>query len=482
MEKVEKTKKKQKKPKKFRKTFIALSAVILIVSAILSYFLFKIDVLDSKYLFIGLGALFVIDLLFIFVLNKRFKLWIKIPIVVLSILLIAGEIFGIYNLNATASFVQKVVSAGIKEEIYNLYVLKESEYESISDLDGKSLGIYDNGSDTLEDALKMLKKKVTFKEENDYDDLEELLNSGIDETNHAIFLSSTFIELINEQFPGMLEKFKLLDKFTISYEEKIEKSDVDVTSEPFLVYISGLDTYGSINTVSRSDVNILMAINPKTSKVVLINTPRDYYVMLHSKKAYDKLTHAGIYGVEESLTTLEDLYATDIDFYVKVNFSSLEKIVDAIGGITVYSKYSFSYDGYTFTKGTNYLNGKKALAFSRCRKELPNGDISRGENQEAVIEAIIDKVSTPSIISKYTSILDSLSKSFVTNMSEDDIFKLAKYQLNESPSWSVESMTVNGTGATKTTYSAGKTPLYVMIPDEKTVTEAKNKLAEILEG
>ena len=473
--------KKKKKPMKFRKFFLIIDLLLIVASFFLVFNLFKVDVLSARYLYIAIGGIVLIDVFLMFILNRRFKLGIKIPILILAIIFLGLEVFGTYNLGKTVSFVQEIVSAGVKEEIYNIYVLTDSKYEKTDDLVGAKLGIYNNGADTLEDALKDLKKEVTFKDETTYDNIEALLNDGVNKKTDALFVSSSMKELINENYPELFSKFKLLDKITIKVKETVEQSDVNVTKKPFIVYISGIDTYGSIGTVSRSDVNILAVINPKTNKILLVNTPRDYYVKLNSKKTYDKLTHAGIYGVEESLKTLEDLYVTDIDFYFKINFSSLIKIVDTIGGITVNSKYSFSYDGFTFRKGTNNLSGKAALAFSRCRKELPNGDISRGENQEAVIQAIINKVSNPSIITKYTSILSILSKSFVTNMDEQDIYDLAKYQLNNSPTWSFSSVNANGTSASRTTYSAGRTKLYVMIPDETSVIEVKHAINEILE-
>lgn len=473
--------KKKKKPMKFRKFFLIIDLLLIVASFFLVFNLFKVDVLSARYLYIAIGGIVLIDVFLMFILNRRFKLGIKIPILILAIIFMGLEVFGTYNLGKTVSFVQEIVGVGVKEEIYNIYVLTDSKYEKTDDLVGAKLGIYNNGADTLEDALKDLKKEVTFKDETTYDNIEALLNDGVNKKTDALFVSSSMEELINENYPELFSKFKLLDKITIKVKETVEQSDVNVTKEPFIVYISGIDTYGSIGTVSRSDVNILAVINPKTNKILLVNTPRDYYIKLNSKKAYDKLTHAGIYGIEESLKTLEDLYVTDIDFYFKINFSSLIKIVDTIGGITVNSKYSFSYDGFTFRKGTNNLSGKAALAFSRCRKELPNGDISRGENQEAVIQAIINKVSNPSIITKYTSILSILSKSFVTNMDEQDIYDLAKYQLNNSPTWSLSSVNANGTSASRTTYSAGRTKLYVMIPDEASVIEVKHAINEILE-
>lgn len=471
----------RKKPMRYRNFFRILSAILLITTIIFLISLLKIDVLGAKYTSILLIALFAIEAFIFLVLNKRFKVAIKIPFVIFSFVLIGLFCFGTYNLELASSVVSKIVSAAIKEEKYEVYVLENSKYESIEDISKTNLGIYDNGGESLEEAMRLLKKHATFKEEKTYDDIGEMLDEGIDKKIDAFYISNSMIELVKEEYGEQFEQYRLLGDYTVSTKENIKHSNIDVTKEPFLVYVSGIDTYGSIGTVSRSDVNILVAVNPKTQKILLVNTPRDYYVKLHSKKAYDKLTHAGIYGVEESMTTLGDLYVTEVDYYLKVNFSSLIKIVDTLGGITVNSKYNFYYDGFTFHKGQNKLSGEAALAFSRCRKELPGGDVSRGENQEAVIEAMIKKISSPNVISKYTSILNTLSKSFVTNMQEKDIYALAKMQLNDNPKWSISSQNATGSNGFEQTYSAGKTKLYVMKPDEKSVTDVKLALNEILE-
>ncbi len=473
---------KKKKPMKHRILFRSVSVLMVILSIVLVVRLIFMNVLGFKYMILIIGLMVLIEFCILFMLNKRFKVVVKVPFLLISFIISGGCVFGIYNLNLAADFVSNVVSNVVtKEEVFDIYVLNDSKYESIDDLDKTKLGYFDNSNDTLEEALRLFKKQVTFKSEKAYDDLEMMFVECINKKTDVVYISSSLIELVGEKYPSEFEKFKKIGEVVVQKKETLKSSDKDITKEPFLVYISGIDTYGSIGTVSRSDVNILVAVNPKTGNILLVNTPRDYYVKLHSKKAMDKLTHAGIYGVEESMNTLADLYVTDVDYYLKVNFSSLIKIVDALGGITVDSKYNFSYDGFTFHKGKNKLNGKAALAFSRCRKELPMGDVSRGENQEAVIKAIIDKATSPSILKKYTTILKTLEKSFVTNMSEEDIYSFIKFQINDNPKWTIESENATGASAYKTTYSAGKTKLYVMEPNEESVSSVKHKLNEILE-
>lgn len=471
----------KKKPMKHRYLFRSVSVIMIFVSILLLVELVKMDLFGIKYIGIFFVGLFLIEAFFLFVMNKRFKVIIKMPFLVLSIFLTGGLMFGIYNLNVAADFVGKIVHATVQEEVYDLYVMNESKYDNISKLDKAKLGYFDNDSSSLEEALRLLNKEVTFKDEKSYDDLGKILSDTIANKIDVVYITSSLVELLGEEHGSDFSKLKKIGEITVSIKSTTQGSDKDITKDPFLVYVSGIDTYGSIGTVSRSDVNILLAINPKTNKILLVNTPRDYYVKLHSKKAMDKLTHAGIYGVEESMNTLGDLYATKVDYYLKINFSSLIKVVDSLGGITVDSKYNFSYDGFTFKKGKNVLNGKGALAFSRFRKGLPQGDVSRGENQEAVIKAIVTKATSPSVISKYAKILKTMDDSFVTNMDEEDIYSFAKFQLNKGPKWEIESSNAFGSDGYATTYSAGKTKLYVMMPKEESVTAVKHRLNEILE-
>ncbi len=256
------------------------------------------------------------------------------------------------------------------------------------------------------------------------------------------------------------------------------KTNVD---EPFAVYISGLDTYGAITTTSRSDVNILAVINPKSHTILFVNTPRDYYVQLHGTTGVkDKLTHAGLYGIDQSQKTLEDLYGIPINYNVKINFTSLEKIVDTLGGIEVESEYNFSSGGYSFVQGMNQLNGKQALAFSRERYSFEGGDRTRGQNQMRVLTALVQKLSKPSVVVNYQQILQALSGVFQTNMPTSDLTSLVRRQLDSLATWQVTSMSVDGTGASLPTYSAGSQRLYVMIPDETSLNSAKNKINSVL--
>lgn len=288
-------------------------------------------------------------------------------------------------------------------------------------------------------------------------------------------LSTAHMGVVQDNNYDFYTSVEVLATFTIRVKNSAN-SQVDVT-KPFVAYISGIDTYGAISTESRSDVNMLAVVNPQTNKVLLVNTPRDYYVQLHGTTgAKDKLTHAGLYGIDMSRQTLEDLYGTTIDTYVRVNFSSLVEIIDVLGGVEVYSDYDFK----TFHTGANYVNGAQALVFARERYSFSDGDRQRGKNQQRVIEAVIAKMNNPSNILNYQSILRATQSAVQTNLGQDSLAKLANRQLDSLKKWSVESISVDGTGATAATYSMGTQQLYVMVPDQQTVDTAKQKIADTI--
>jgi polyisoprenyl-teichoic acid--peptidoglycan teichoic acid transferase len=254
-------------------------------------------------------------------------------------------------------------------------------------------------------------------------------------------------------------------------------NDVDAT-KPFIIYISGIDSTEDPMSNARSDVNILAVVNPTTNRILLVNTPRDYYVTLSEIGAKDKLTHAGLYGVDTSRDTLEDLFDTPINYYLRVNFSSLVNTIDVIGDIDVYSDYDFAAYNTTFKQGYNTLNSEQALEFSRNRYAFEDGDRTRGKNQQRVIEAIITKMSTPGALVNYKQILTSLQGSLQTDMGTNSIAKLVKSQQDNTVKWSVESISVNGTDSHNVTYSTGNTKLYVMEPNITSINEAKQKILQ----
>ena len=263
-----------------------------------------------------------------------------------------------------------------------------------------------------------------------------------------------------------------------------------ITKEPFVVYLSGVDTRGELTEKARSDVNILAAVNPETKQVVLINTPRDYYVDLAGTNSKDKLTHAGLYGVQTSMDTLGNLYGVDVQHYIRINFAGFINIVDALGGVDVYSDQAFTsvgspgyYDPTTFAEGWNHLDGKSALAFARERHAFKTGDIQRGINQMKVIDAMANKLKSPTLLMSFSKLMDAAADCFVTSFSQEQISALVRMQLGDLANWDIQSYTVTGSGAKSTKcYSAKGQSLYVMKPDENSVNEAKALIAAVLGG
>ena len=263
-----------------------------------------------------------------------------------------------------------------------------------------------------------------------------------------------------------------------------------ITKEPFVVYLSGVDNRGELTENARSDVNILAVVNPVTKQAALINTPRDYYVDLAGTESKDKLTHAGLYGVETSMATLGNLYGVDVDHYIRINFAGFISIIDAIGGVDVYSDQAFTsvgspgyYDPTTFAEGWNHLDGKSALAFARERHAFKTGDIQRGINQMKVIDAMANKLKSPTLLMSFSKLMDAATDCFVTSFSQEQISALVRMQLGDLASWDIQSYTVTGSGAKSSKcYSAKGQSLYVMKPDENSVNEAKALIAAVLGG
>lgn len=256
------------------------------------------------------------------------------------------------------------------------------------------------------------------------------------------------------------------------------------TNKAFNIFISGIDTYGDISTQSRSDVNIVATVNPKTRHMLLTTIPRDSYVKiaLGGHDQYDKLTHAGNYGVESSKQTVANLLDTDVDTYVRINFSSFIEIVDALGGITVNNPTAFTSYGEHFDAGDIYLTGKRALVFSRERKSLSGGDVDRGKNQQRVIEGIINKISGIRSVSGFNSLLDTVGDSVQTNIDDSTIKQLINQQIDNTTSWTTENYSLEGKGQTGglKSYAMPNASLYMYVLNDESVEKAHVQIKEAL--
>ena len=281
-----------------------------------------------------------------------------------------------------------------------------------------------------------------------------------------------------------------LDKVTVGEDTVTDMEAMAITTEPFVVYLSGVDNRGELTEDARSDVNILAVVNPLTKRVALINTPRDYYVDLAGTDSKDKLTHAGLYGVQTSMDTLGNLYGIQVDHYVRINFAGFIDIVDALGGVDVYSDQAFTsvgspgyYDPTDFVEGWNHLDGAAALAFARERHAFATGDIQRGINQMKVIDAMLDKIKSPALLTSYSKLLAAVSDNFVTSLSSNQITALVRMQLSDFASWDIENYSVTGSSSSSThCYSAQGQKLYVMKPDEDSVAAAQALIQSVLSG
>lgn len=323
-----------------------------------------------------------------------------------------------------------------------------------------------------------------------YDSVLDMVTALYSGNVDAMILNEAYVELIESQdgYETFSEKTRKLSdqKIETVVTASSETEEKNITKDPFIVYISGSDTRTLTLATSRSDVNILVVVNPSTKQVLLLNTPRDYYVDTAAcGGAKDKLTHCGIYGIDCSMRTLGSLYDEPVDYYAQINFSGFETMVDAIGGITVESDRAFrcSEGGYYISQGTNQLNGAVALSYVRERHAFADGDNTRGRHQMQVIEAIIKKASSgTTILSNYAAILDSMEGMFTTSMSSADISALVKMQLTDGASWNVKTFAVSGTGGSERTYSMPNARSYVMYPDERQVSYAKLLVDKVVDG
>ncbi len=479
--------KKNKSKKNIVLKFIAI--ISLVAYLVFSAMLLVLDMIPHKYLLVYFSVLTIAYLLFfIFIFVKKIKRKFKITATIFLIIFAAVFVFGIKYLNDTINFFEVINDQLLQKEVYYVMSNNETNYENISDLKNKTMGIYN--SENSVKALKKIEKKVELKDSKKYKDIIEML----EDLNEGNVIDSI---LINESTLSLiLTELKYLDlKEIYKVFIDIEKQDivkiVDVTKKPFNIYVAGGDAYGSIENVTNTDVNMIVTVNPNKRKILLTSIPRDYYVKLPSfgENAYDKLTHAGYYGIEESIKAIENLLDIDINYYVKVNFSTIIGVIDAIDGIDIYSDYDFTTNNdagtvyYKFNKGINHLNGEDALAFSRERQSFVDGDVQRVKNQQKVIEAIINKVtSSTSLITNYSDILNSVSESMSTNMDTKGINKFVKMQLNDMRGWSIETINLIGTDLyTTDTYTFPGIKLYVMEQNLTSVSEIKNKIKEYIQ-
>nr|AOP03744.1 Integral membrane regulatory protein Wzg [Streptococcus suis] len=307
--------------------------------------------------------------------------------------------------------------------------------------------------------------------------------SMINGESQAMVFNGVFTNILENEDPDFSSKVKKIYSFKVT--QTVETATEQVSGDSFNIYISGIDTYGPISSVSRSDVNIIMTVNRATHKILLTTTPRDSYVAIADggQNQYDKLTHAGIYGVNASVHTLENLYGIDISNYIRLNFTSFLQLIDLVGGIDVENTQEFTSGGYNFPVGTVHLDAEQALIFVRERYSLANGDNDRGKNQEKVIAALIKKLSSPENLRNYQAILNSLEDSIQTDISIETIIGLVNTQLESGTQFTVESQALTGTGRSDlSSYAMPGSQLYMMEINQDSLEQAKAAIQSVLDG
>lgn len=472
---------KRTKSQKLPIFFLIMSLIFIIITGVFITSIIKMNLLPGKYVLIFSLVELILTVLIVCGLAKKHKTYkLNIFSLILAIIFSVIYIFAINYANATNKFLGNMFRDIIETEDYYVVTQKNSQYNKISELKNKNIDLFQ-----IEDDVEKEIKNKSNASLNKKDSMQDVGNSLMDGRCDAIAVSSSQYNMLDE----LIENFKVDTKIIYTATHRIEKTDdiedsssgYNVANKAFNIYISGIDTSGKISNVARSDANIIATVNLSKHEILLTSIPRDYYVTLHSKKAKDKLTHSGIYGINETVTTVEDLLDIDINYYVRVNFTTVIKLVDILDGVDVNSEYSFSTGSYSFRKGMNHLDGDAALAFSRERYAFIDGDNQRVKNQQKVIEAIVNKVTgSTTILTKYTSILNGLNGCFQTNISQDEISTIVKDQLNSMPSWTIKNNALVGTGSYSSTYSMGSQELYVMIPNQTSVKQATTMINDVL--
>lgn len=485
---MQKEKSKNKNNNKNKKNILGISlGILLLISSISLLSLIKIlNILKDSY-FIIISFIFLIFVLLIAVIlfynpkKKQKKIFKKIYHIVrtisftLAIIFVIVEIFGIYYLNKTMNFLDNI--SFIKEEITNYYiiVLKDSRYQDTSDLYETKVAYHTNTSEEILDSLKLDLDYSTTSS------IDELVNILYQKEVSAILVGDIIKNKIDEDYVNFNDETRIIK--TISITNKIENitKNVSMKNTPFNVLISGIDSYGNINDVSRNDVNIVATVNPNSNKILLTSIPRDYYVKLHNKEGLnDKLTHASYYGTDVVVKTIEDILDIDINYYIKVNFSTVIDLINELGGITIYADQSLNKNGCKFIKGYNDVNGKCALVFSRERKSYSDGDKHRGRNQQEVIKGIFNKISSGSIIYEYNNILNVLDGKFATDMNMDEVLDFIKYELEDLPNYDINTSQLDGYGSMGETYSYPGQNLWIMIPYPESIKKSHDLIVQLM--
>ena len=491
-QKKQRTQGKKRRQKRKKNTF---GYLLIILQAIVSVFLLIsltwLGMLPMKY--ITLAGLVLLCLWLVCVLSQVNRKKSGILGKVYGIFMIAGLSVGVFYIAKTTNLIGQISGNAFKTEKVVVAVLDSDPAEKLEDAAEYQFGIqFDKGADTMESALATISEELGQDVETiQYDNLKgqaEALYSG---EVQAIVYNTAYSNVIESELEEYGEKARVIYSTQAKVSLNVSQgTDDSLTTKPFTMYISGLDVYeDTVDQGQRSDVNIIAVVNPKTHQILLVTTPRDYYVTIPgvSEGMYDKLTHAGSYGIDTSMATLGELYETEINYYAQLNFTALIEIVDILGGLDVVSEYAFTTSedsGYVMDvqEGENHFNGVQALAFARERQNVEGGDLQRGKDQQAVITAMIKKMLSPTMLLKANSILETVGRNVETNVSQEQINALIRYQLSKNPQWSILSLSAEGETGEDACYSAGGEILSVVYQDEESIRHIIEQANIVEEG
>lgn len=466
-----------------------LLLIQLCVSAVFLAYIYILKMLPMKYYLILVGIIVVLFFLMTLYMKSGWKkkkregkylrlIVSKLTCLFLSVLLCYVTVMVARGNN----FINNITSSLTQTRVISVYVLKDSDYTSLNDLKDETLGIQtEKDNSIIMSSLSKIEEAMGQEiDTKDYGNYALLGDAIIEGDAKAIVADQAYMALLEANHEGIDEKLRSVYK--IETEEKIKTvtEDTDITDNPFIVYVTGIDTYGSVSTISRTDVNLLVCVNPNERQILMVSIPRDTLVTLHSKGKKDKLTHSAMYGIDETISTIEDYLELNINYYAKTNFSGITNIIDALGGVTIdspYKDFTTMHGNYLIKKGENEMDGDKALCFVRERYALPNGDFDRGQNQQRLLQAMIKKALSPKIITNYNNILSAVEGCFETNMSADTIKSFINMQLDEGGSWEMFNVQVTGESYKSTkTYSMPGQGTYVIEADEKKL----NKIIKVI--
>ncbi len=468
----------------------SLAGVQLVLSVLVMYFAFSTKMVPTAYgigLIVGLAVLLGVVIL----LSTRKKKAAKITAIIIAAVLSILYAITCYFISVTNRTIDDVTGVNIEVDEINVYVSKDDAVTSINEAvaNGYVFGTVSTDDQThIQETVSKIEGDVSQKvNTKEYETVFDLVAGFENNEIQALIINEGTLLVLDasEEYIDYSQNLKII--METMYEEEIvqEEKSTSVDDDHFCIYFSGIDTFGSVTAKSRSDVNIIAVVNNETKQVLLVSTPRDYYVPLSiSKGKKDKLTHAGLYGIDCSMDTLELLYDVELSNYVRINFSGFQNIINQLGGIDVNSEYAFTSETeegiYSFSKGINHLNGEEALGFARSRN-FTDGDRQRGRNQMQVIKATIEKLESPETLKNYSNIMDSMEGSFQTDMTKDHIGYLVQSTLTDG-NWEVLTYSVGGNDATQSCYSTGAQQLYVMQPNDADITYANEIISRVLSG